>query len=262
MTTIAHISDLHFDRIDPPALEALRIELARVRPDVLVVSGDLTQRARAGQFRRAMAFLAGLPTPQVIVPGNHDVPLFAFWRRIFCPYGRFRRFVTDDLWPAWSNGHVRIVGMNTACRIAPRLTGFWKDGRIDRRQCDRIRRSFAGADEPVRVLVAHHPFIEPPAGHAHGIVHGATEALAAIQEAGISLILSGHVHMAYYADLRTGHPHLNRPIINLVAGSATSTRRRDPCNSFNIVEVRGDELHLRIVDLREGRWQTRSPSPR
>jgi 3',5'-cyclic AMP phosphodiesterase CpdA len=137
------------------------------------------------------------------------------------------------------------------------LTGFWKDGRIDRRQCVRIRRSFADADEPVRVLVAHHPFIEPPGGHAHGIVHGATDALAAIQDSGVSLVLSGHLHMAYHADLRVRHPLLTRPIINLVAGSATSTRRRDPCNSFNIVEVRGEALHFRIVDLREGRWQTR-----
>ena len=227
--------------------DALARDLADLRPDVLVVSGDLTQRARAGQFRLARDYLARLPTPQIVVPGNHDVPLFAFWRRIFSPFGRFRRFATPDVWPAWRSGDVAILGLNTACRLAPRLSGFWKDGLIDRRQCEQIPRRFAAlGDASVRVLVAHHPFIEPPGGHRHGIVHNAAEALAACEQAQVDLILSGHVHMAYRADVREQHPQVSRPILNLVAGSAISNRRREAFNSYNVIRVEGGVARIEL----------------
>jgi 3',5'-cyclic AMP phosphodiesterase CpdA len=247
MTTIAHISDLHFGITDPAAVERIAQEVAQSKADLLVVSGDLTQRARAGQYEQAKQFLARLPSPQLVVPGNHDIPLFAFWRRIFSPFGRFRHFVSDNLWPTWHNDEVFVVGMNTACRVAPRLTGWWKDGKITPDEDAQIRREFAAAvDGQVRVLVAHHPFIEPPGGHAHGIVHGAAAALRVIEECKVDLILSGHLHMAYYYDLRQRHKHVNRPMINLVAGSATSTRRREKFNSWNVVRIDKGKVQIEV----------------
>src|SRR3954471_16734760 len=99
MRTIAHISDLHFGRLDRPVAEGLVADLARHKPDLLVVSGDFTQRARERQFAAAAAYLKRLPTPQLVVPGNHDVPLFDVIRRIFFPLARYRRLISRDLRP-------------------------------------------------------------------------------------------------------------------------------------------------------------------
>lgn len=257
-TCIAHISDLHFHRTEADAVEALAIELRGLSPDLLVVSGDLTQRARVGQYRSVAAYLGRLPQPRLVVPGNHDVPLLAFWRRVVSPLGRFRRFVTPDLWPVWANDDVFVLGMNTACRLAPRWNGFWKDGRISAAQRDELAARFSGARSgQVRVLVAHHPFVEPPGGHAHGIVHGAREALRVLDSAGVDLILSGHLHLAMQADVRLLHPHVRRPMINLLAGSATSTRRREPCNSYNVVRIDSGRIEVEVRQFRGGRWESR-----
>lgn len=260
-TCIAQISDLHFHRTDAGVVEALAADLQGLQPDLLVVSGDLTQRARAGQYRSAVAFLRRLPGPQLVVPGNHDVPLLAFWRRIFSPLGRFRQFVTADLWPTWANDEVFVLGMNTACRLAPRWNGFWKDGRITPAQRDELAARFAAARPgQARVLVAHHPFVEPPGGHAHGIVHGAAEALRVLDAAGVDLILSGHLHLSMQADVRSRHPHVQRPMINLLAGSATSTRRREPCNSYNVIRVDCGRIEVEIRQFCGGRWENHPSS--
>src|SRR5436190_16940942 len=97
MRTIAHISDLHFGRLDPPVAEGLVADLADRKPSLLVVSGDFTQRAREGQFRAAADFLKRLPTPQLLVPGNHDIPLYNLIRRFFFPLDRYRRIIGDEL---------------------------------------------------------------------------------------------------------------------------------------------------------------------
>ncbi|HEX4124110.1 MAG TPA: metallophosphoesterase, partial [Tepidisphaeraceae bacterium] len=114
MTTIAHISDVHFGRLDAPVAAGLRRELCQRRPSVVVVSGDLTQRARAGQFAEAVEFLRQLPTPQVIVAGNHDVPLYNLFRRFGSPLGRFRKLVEPAAYPEYRDDSVYILGLNTA----------------------------------------------------------------------------------------------------------------------------------------------------
>lgn len=253
MTTIAHISDLHFDRVDPAAVRALPAELHSFRPDVVIISGDLTQRARRGQYRRAVEFISRLPSPRIIVPGNHDVPLFDSLRRMIDPYGRFARKVSADFFPEFRNDDVHIVGINTACRLAPRWNGFWKDGKIRPIHLDELRRRLPpGLVRPgqLRMLVAHHPFIEPPGGHVHGIIHGAARALPVLESLGIDLILGGHFHLSFRADLRARYPILSRPMLNLVAGSATSTRRRERFNSYNLIRVAAGRAEIVVREFR------------
>src|SRR5438309_7042065 len=101
MRTIAHLSDLHFGRTDPALIEPLLASLDAIRPDVVVVSGDLTQRARAAEFEQARAFLERVRFPRIVVPGNHDVPLYRVWERFLSPLGRYQRIIQSDLEPSF-----------------------------------------------------------------------------------------------------------------------------------------------------------------
>src|SRR3569832_1650921 len=99
MRTIAHISDLHFGRTDSAVLEGLKRAIVESKPDIVVVSGDLTQRAKRQEFVAAKRFLDALPRPQIVVPDNHDVPLYNVMARWLTPLTRFRRYISKDLAP-------------------------------------------------------------------------------------------------------------------------------------------------------------------
>src|SRR5688500_3119965 len=114
MRTIAHISDLHFGRIDPPVVEGLVSDLAQRQPTLVVVSGDFTQRARRKQYEQAADYLARLPTPHLDVPENHDTPMFDLTRRIFFPLHRYRHYITRDLRPSYQADELFVLGINTA----------------------------------------------------------------------------------------------------------------------------------------------------
>src|SRR4051812_2596140 len=114
MRTIAHISDLHFGRLDRSVAEGLVADLAERKPSLLVVSGDFTQRAREGQFRAAAEYLKRLPQPQLVVPGNHDVPLYDVVARFFSPLAGYRRIISSDLRPLYRDEEMLVLGVNTA----------------------------------------------------------------------------------------------------------------------------------------------------
>src|SRR5690242_8777714 len=99
MRTILHLSDLHFGRTDPALIDPLLAAAREIAPDVVVVSGDLTQRARRAEFAAARAFLDALPSPQIVIPGNHDVPLYDVFSRFFRRLDRYQRTITEDLEP-------------------------------------------------------------------------------------------------------------------------------------------------------------------
>jgi 3',5'-cyclic AMP phosphodiesterase CpdA len=243
VTTIAHLSDLHFGREDPRAVEAILADLAALAPSLVAVSGDLTQRARRAEFARARAFLARLAAPRIVVPGNHDVPLFDLPRRILAPLARFRLYVTADLAPTWEDGEVLVVGVNTARSLT------WKGGRVSLAQMEALRAAFCRGD-PARlhVLVAHHPFSPPEGRPREAVVGRAAAALSAISGCGLDLVLTGHLHREFTGDL-AGHT-LARSALALHAGSAVSRRLRGEANSYNLVRVRGRcvEVELRVFD--------------
>ncbi|HMB43540.1 MAG TPA: metallophosphoesterase, partial [Luteimonas sp.] len=156
MRTIAHLSDLHFGRTDPAVLTPLVDAIAAAQPDVVAVSGDLTQRARESQFIQAREFLDRLPSPQIVIPGNHDVPLYDVMRRFAAPLARFRRHVTSDLAPFYQDDEIAIAGVNTARSLT------FKGGRINAGQVEAIAERFARLPPAVlRIVVTHHPFDLP-----------------------------------------------------------------------------------------------------
>jgi 3',5'-cyclic AMP phosphodiesterase CpdA len=231
MRTIAHISDLHFGKTDPSVLPFLRRAILEANPDVVVVSGDLTQRARRKEFADARAFLQTLPRPQIVVPGNHDVPLYNIVSRWLTPLRNFRQYITEDLEPAFIDPEVAVVGVNTA------RSWSFKEGRINEQQVSNsCRRLTALADDVVRVVVTHHPFQLPDSGTGHGIIGRAEMAMTAFSNCKVDLVLSGHLHLSGAAT-SVGYGKLGRSTLLVQAGTATSSRRRDEPNAFNIIRI-------------------------
>ena len=237
MRTLLHISDLHFGRVDPATVEPLTAAIRALAPDVVIVSGDLTQRARAAEFRAARAFLDALPRPQIVVPGNHDVPLYNLAARAFAPLGGFRKYVADDPEPTYADGEVVVQGLNTT------RSSTWKNGRLNGAQLDKVRAAFelapAGA---VRVLVTHHPLDLPPAHSHRDLVGRAARAMPVLAACGADVLLAGHFHRAHSGDTSQRYDIRQFAALVVQAGTTTSTRLREEHNSFNLLKTSTDEI--------------------
>ncbi|HWL17484.1 MAG TPA: metallophosphoesterase [Opitutus sp.] len=240
MTTIAHLSDLHFGTEIPAVVAALAAELQERRPSLVVVSGDLTQRARRSQFRHARAWLDQLPRPQLVVPGNHDVPLYDVVRRFLAPLARYRRFISTDPNPFLLHDEVAVIGLNTARSFT------WKSGRISAEQLRLLEQRLNGAGARLKVVVTHHPFLPPPDGIGIDLVGRAALAIPILAAGGADLLLAGHLHRGYSGDVRSHYPASQRAIIAAQAGTATSGRTRHEANAYNWIALSGDRLEFEI----------------
>lgn len=241
MRKIAHLSDLHFGAVDAAVVEAAVLAVNAAAPHLVVISGDLTQRARSSQFRAARAFLDRLPKPQIVVPGNHDVPLWNVIARGWTPLIKYRRIVGEDLTPFYADPEIAVLGLNTARSFTV------KDGRLNRAQLAAAKACFArAAPEAVKIVVTHHPFDQPEAEQSDDIVGRARLAIAAFTALGVDLILSGHLHLTRTGSSATRYPGSGTLLVQ--AGTATSIRRRGEVNSFNLIEIEYGSALVRRLD--------------
>jgi 3',5'-cyclic AMP phosphodiesterase CpdA len=239
MRRLAHLSDLHFGREDPILMRELLADLRRLEPSLVAVSGDLTQRARRRQFLTARAFLDRIPGPKIVVPGNHDIPLFNPVRRFLLPLHRWRRYIVADMDPVYIDSEMAVLGVNTARSLA------FVNGRISDRQIALLRfRLCSIPDQIFKIVVTHHPFIPPPIP-PYAIVGRAAKALTVLEDCGVDLLLAGHYHVGYSDDIRSYHETLRSHILVSQASTLSTRLRREPA-AYNVYEINPPELTLTV----------------
>ncbi|MBL8463403.1 MAG: metallophosphoesterase, partial [Thauera sp.] len=227
MSVLLHIADTHFGTERRPVVEALLALAAQQQPDLVVLAGDVTQRARPAQFRAAKAFVDRLGAPVLAVPGNHDIALFDPWARLTRPYARWAEVFGADLEPVHASADLLVVGVNT--------TRAWrhKNGEVSAAQIDRVAGLLAAASpQQLRVVVVHQPAAVTRASDRANLLRGHQAALHAWSVAGADLVLGGHIHLPY-----TLAPQgLARRLWVIQAGTAVSSRTRaEVPNSVNIL---------------------------
>jgi 3',5'-cyclic AMP phosphodiesterase CpdA len=245
--TLLHISDLHFGPMYHHDVgERLQAFAAELQPGVIVVSGDLTQRARREQFREAREYLDRLPgVPTIVTPGNHDVPLYRVRERLVSPFKLYREYIDDELNSVTSVPGAFFVSLNST---SPRRAIV--NGRISTAQLEFAGGAFQRAEEnDLRVVVAHHHFSPPPDFEGGDVMPRAKRALDYFITQKVDLILGGHMHRAYIGNSLDVYPGPDRGhgIVIVQAGTATSRRgraREREKNSFNVLRLDGETIRI------------------
>ena len=243
MSRLIHLSDLHFGAHDPLLVDAIGARIDEEKPDLVVISGDFTQRAKTEEFKEACRFLTRLKDAghEVLgVPGNHDVPLYDVLRRFLSPLTRYKRYIDDELCPYHELDGAVVLGINTARSLT------FSDGRISHEQMAFIRQTFERARDVPRILVTHHPLFALPVGSEVANPVGRSEmALDAIAEAGVDMLLAGHNHRSSTHSARDLATR-SGPALVIQAGTATSTRLRDEEQSFNRIDIASERVTLTV----------------
>jgi 3',5'-cyclic AMP phosphodiesterase CpdA len=213
-------------------LSPLRESIEETRPELVVVSGDLTQRARPAQFQEARAFLDTLPGKKLVVPGNHDVPLYDLYQRLFHPLGRYRAHFSRLVEPEYVDDEIAVLGVNTA------RSAVVKGGRINERQVARLHARLCALGAGVtKIVVTHHPFDLPAPYAARHLVGRAAMAMARLAHCGADVFLAGHMHASHAGDTRLRYRIPGFAGLVVQAGTATSTRGRGEANAFNVLRI-------------------------
>ena len=232
MRILVHLSDIHFGRVHYATLKPLIAAVNALHPDLVAISGDLTQRAKVSEFVEARSFLDMLPSPQIVVPGNHDIPLHNLYARFFQSFQRYQKHIASDLEPFFIDGEVAVVGINTA------RPNTWKAGRINSSQIQRTRDRLCDVAGPrIKVVVTHHPFELPTGMHKSALVGRAHQAMDRLAGCGADLFLAGHLHLGYTAHTAERYAIAGHSALVVQAGTATSTRGRGELNSFNVIRI-------------------------
>lgn len=241
MTALVQISDLHFGAEDPVLVDALEEKIAELAPDAIAVSGDLTQKGRRQEFEAASRFLGRLPWPKLIAPGNHDTPLFNIFARLADPFARHHKRIAPGAVHRFRGERVAARTLNTARGV--QLRRDWSLGAVDVEHAAAVASDLSAAPpELARTLVCHHPLVTPLAApFAAGTRRGAATAKL-LTEAGIDLVLTGHLHVEFAEPLPAG----DGLTWAVGSGTALSRRLRGKPAGFNAVTIEPDRIRVQV----------------
>lgn len=232
MRTIVHCSDLHFGKTDPAVVERLKNKILEVKPDVVIVSGDLTQRARAHEFAQARAFLKQLGVPQVVIPGNHDVALYNIFSRLFTPFKHYQNWVHEHTHGSYEDEEISIAAVNTA--------HSWTidSGRLRTAALKRVGEQWANLPPNVlRILVSHHPLDLDSLKRKFAWGKDSHVAAHRAWLCKPDILCSGHLHGTA--------AYIQKGCVQVAAGTATSTRVREESNSFNVICTESKKVSIK-----------------
>lgn len=250
MRTIVHLSDLHFGRVDHATTQPLVRQIKALQPHLVVVSGDLTQRARKEQFQEAGRFLESLPQPQIVIPGNHDVPAYNLFKRFLTPLKRYRQYVTDELLPHYIDDELAVFGLNSTRSFTTQY------GRLREKDIARVCEKLGQLPEGVTKIVAcHHPFDLPLEHSKRDLIRDAESAMSAFAACRVDIILSGHLHRSHTSHTAQRYRIQGHQALIVQAGTAISNRRRGETNSFNVLH-----LQARILVVERLSWDNKTSS--
>lgn len=239
---ILHLSDPHFGTNPADVTAALLAEAQRLAPDLIILSGDITQRAREEQFQAAARFIEQLPpVPRLIVPGNHDIPLFDIRRRICAPHERFTRILSTEVASSLEVGDIQVIGFNSA---PP-----WRhiNGELSAQKVEQVLAEYAHVRVSFRICVFHHPLDVRRFQDRINIIRGASALCPVLARHGVDLVMSGHIHDPLMRTSEHRYPGLERSLVFLLAGTCISRRTRIGApNSFNCIETSPQEANMRI----------------
>jgi 3',5'-cyclic AMP phosphodiesterase CpdA len=240
MRTLVHLSDLHFGRIDPVIVDPLRRAVLEAKPDLIAISGDFTQRARHRQFAAARAFLESLNVKTLVVPGNHDIPLFDVAERFAAPLTRYRKYISADLEPEYIDEEMIVLGINTArAWVYP-----FGEGRINEKQVERVVERLAALPPSLlRVIVTHHPFDLPPGVEDRRLVGRNAMAMERLTAVNADLFLSGHLHISHVSCAVERYQTATHSALIVQAGTV-STRSRGERPSFNVMKMQRPDIEV------------------
>ncbi len=240
---ILHVSDVHFGKPHLKEVsEGVLALIAQHPPDLVVISGDLTQRAKPGQFKEARAFVDRIDVPSLSVPGNHDVPMYRVWERVGAPFWAYRRYFAKDMEPTFQDSQMAVIGINTAFNWTIR------DGRVTRSGQRSLERRLAAVPADLtKIVVAHHQLIPAPRFDSQKVLKNASEVVKVLNRGGAEMVLSGHLHQSWIGSTEAYYPSGSRPVLLVHSGTTTSSRGRG-CerrrNTCNWIRLRDSEIEI------------------
>jgi 3',5'-cyclic AMP phosphodiesterase CpdA len=240
VSLLIQISDPHFGTEQPPVVEALVSFVRAQAPDLVVLSGDITQRARKHQFRAARAFIDRLGVPALLaIPGNHDIPLLDAASRIFKPYANFRHAFGHELEPVFESERLLAIALNTTRRYRH------ANGEVSKAQIERVASRLERATAAqLRLVIVHQPVCVTRPEDEVNLLRGHRRAVRRWAAAGADLIMGGHIHLPYVRALHERYDDLARHAWVVQAGTAVSRRVRDGVgNSVNLLRYGGPGPH-------------------
>ncbi len=252
MRRIVQISDLHFGNNDPRLLDPLRQAIEAIDPHVLIVSGDLVEHGSRAEFAAAKTFLDTLPKPQIVVPGNHDLPFYNLASRAMLGLSYFRSCITSDLSPSYQDDEIAILGANTS-RVWP-----IRGGSLSSLQLELLARTFTAVPEQkVRLLVTHHPF-DLPESQGHRLIVGHARRSIKRLAPLVDILLAGHIHLSSAGSTATHYKTAGHAMTFVQAGTACSNRDKGEKNSFNSLLISGVNDGGKALVVNRHSWENTS----